>query len=68
LLVGIDIVDIARVKKAIVRTPRFLERLYTRQELDYCLQKANPYPSLAARLQPGGLLQAGRNLTRAEIS
>jgi holo-[acyl-carrier protein] synthase len=47
--VGIDIVDIARVKKAIVRTPRFLERLYTRQELDYCLQKANPYPSLAAR-------------------
>ncbi|MDD3895184.1 MAG: holo-ACP synthase, partial [Syntrophomonadaceae bacterium] len=31
------------------RTPRFLKRVFTRQEIDYCLSKKNPYPSLAAR-------------------
>lgn len=49
LLIGIDIIDIDRVKKAVERTPHFLERVFTRQELDYCLSKINPYPSLAAR-------------------
>lgn len=49
MLIGIDIIDIERVKEAIERTPRFLKRVFTRQELDYCLSKKNPYPSLAAR-------------------
>lgn len=49
LLIGIDIIDIERVKKAVERTPRFLVRVFTGQELDYCLNKKNPYPSLAAR-------------------
>jgi holo-[acyl-carrier protein] synthase len=49
LLIGIDIIDIERVKKAAERTPRFLKRVFTKQELDYCFSKKNPYPSLAAR-------------------
>ena len=47
--IGIDIVDIDRLKKVVERTPHFLERIYSQQELDYCFKKHNPYPSLAAR-------------------
>ncbi len=49
MLIGIDIVDIARIRDIVIRTPRFLQRIYTEQELDYCRRKADPYPSLAAR-------------------
>lgn len=49
MLIGIDIIDIERVKKVVCRTPRFLSRIYTGAELDYCLGKKNPYPSLAVR-------------------
>ena len=49
LLIGIDIIEIDRIRQAALRTPRFLERLYTSGELEYCRSKANPYPSLAAR-------------------
>jgi len=49
LLIGVDIVDIARLKQAAVRTPRFLKRVFTQQELDYCYSKKDPFPSLAAR-------------------
>lgn len=49
LLVGIDIVDIARLKRVLNRTPRFLERVFTQQEIEYCYRKVDPYPSLAAR-------------------
>jgi holo-[acyl-carrier-protein] synthase len=49
LLIGVDIVDIARIKQVINRTPRFLQRVFTVQELDYCFSKKDPYPSLAAR-------------------
>ena len=31
------------------RTPHFLNRVFGADELDYCLAKRNPYPSLAAR-------------------
>lgn len=49
VLIGIDIVDIARLRKVISRTPRFLERVFTDQEIAYCYRKKDPYPSLAAR-------------------
>lgn len=49
MLIGVDIIEIERVKKAVERTPRFLKRVFTSQEAEYCLQKANPYPSLAVR-------------------
>ena len=49
MLIGIDIIDIDRVKNVIKRTPRFLKRVYTPAELEYCMSKKNPYPSLAVR-------------------
>lgn len=49
MLVGVDIVEIKRIKDVVERTPRFLYRVFTEQELAYCFQKANPYPSLAVR-------------------
>lgn len=49
MLIGIDIIDIDRIKKSVERTPRFLERVFSREEIKYCLSKANPYPSLAVR-------------------
>lgn len=64
LLIGIDIVDIARLKKIIIRTPRFLQRVFTSQEIDYCFQKKDPYPSLAARY---AVREALRKLDRVFI-
>lgn len=49
MLIGIDIIDIDRVRNVVCRTPRFLKRVYTEAELNYCMSKKNPYPSLAAR-------------------
>lgn len=49
MLVGIDIIDIDRVATALQRTPHMLERVFSPAELDYCMAKKNPYPSLAAR-------------------
>lgn len=49
ILVGIDIIEIDRIKRAVERNPRFKQRLYTDGELAYCAGKGNPYPSLAAR-------------------
>ena len=49
MLIGIDIIDIARLRNVINRTPRFLERVFTQQEIEYCYRKKDPYPSLAAR-------------------
>ena len=49
MLVGIDIVDIVRIKTVINRTPSFLERIFTAQEIEYCYKNKDPFPSLAAR-------------------
>ena len=48
-MIGVDLVDIYRIQKAIERTPRFLERVFTPAEREYCQRKTNPYPSLAVR-------------------
>ncbi len=48
--VGTDIVSIERIKKAITKfKSRFQKRIFTVSEWDYCWNKKNPYPSLAAR-------------------
>ena len=47
---GIDMVEVSRVKKAINRWgERFLHRVFTLEERDYCQRKAFPEQSLAAR-------------------
>jgi holo-[acyl-carrier protein] synthase len=47
--VGIDLVDIDRLRRVASRSPRFLERVFTAQEIEYCYRKKDPFPSLAAR-------------------
>ncbi len=48
--IGIDIVDIKRFKGAIERWGEsFTHRLFTEDELEYCLKKKRPEEHLAAR-------------------
>lgn len=47
--IGIDIIDVERVQKIAEKNPRFLERIFTQKEIDYCSQKKNKYQHLAAR-------------------
>ncbi len=48
--VGTDIIEVARVQKAVERHgERFLCRIFTGGERAYCLQMRNPYPHLAVR-------------------
>jgi holo-[acyl-carrier protein] synthase len=47
---GVDLVEVARVERALAtHGERFLARVYTPGERVYCLAKARPGPSLAAR-------------------
>ena len=34
--IGIDIIEVRRVREVISRTPRFVERVYTKRERAYC--------------------------------
>lgn len=34
--IGIDIIEVARIREVLLRTPRFSERVFTRAERDYC--------------------------------
>ena len=47
--VGIDLIEIARVARALERHPRFVERVFTPTEREYCLSRANPAQHFAAR-------------------
>ncbi|HHP50689.1 MAG TPA: holo-[acyl-carrier-protein] synthase [Moorella mulderi] len=47
--IGIDIIEIARVERALKRHPRLLHRIFTLEEIDYCRKKKRPGASLAAR-------------------
>lgn len=45
--VGVDIVEIGRVRATMLRTPRFKERVFTAEERAYCESRANPWASYA---------------------
>ena len=48
--IGVDIEDIQRFSDLDFQKDRsFFEKVYTREELSYCLSKANPLQHLAAR-------------------
>jgi holo-[acyl-carrier protein] synthase len=49
--IGIDIIEIQRVKQAVGQfRDKFLNKVFTKREIDYCTQKkALKYPELAAR-------------------
>lgn len=47
---GTDIIEINRIKNTIGKTPSFLNRIYTKQEQEYCFdKKGGRFHSLAAR-------------------
>lgn len=48
--IGLDLVSIPRMRAITERwQDQFLTRLFTQAERDYCLRRATPYASLAAR-------------------
>jgi holo-[acyl-carrier protein] synthase len=47
--VGIDLIEIERVERALERRPRLAERLFTPGELAYARERARPGRHLAAR-------------------
>jgi holo-[acyl-carrier protein] synthase len=47
--VGIDLLEIERLERALGRRPRLAERLFTEHERDYAAARARPGQHLAAR-------------------
>ena len=48
--VGIDLVKISRMKAAVERWGRrFLEKIFTQNEISYCYERKEPYLSLSVR-------------------
>lgn len=47
--IGVDVVGIERMRRALTRTPRLRERLFTPQERADAERKGSPVASLAAR-------------------
>lgn len=47
--VGLDVVDVARFRQALERTPSMRQRLFTPGELDALAGRVDPVPGLAAR-------------------
>lgn len=47
--IGIDLVDVSRIERALDRRPRLADRLFTEQELRYAATRRRPARHLAAR-------------------
>jgi holo-[acyl-carrier protein] synthase len=47
--VGLDVIEIERVRRALARYPRFRERCFTAAERAYCDSRPNPAQHYAAR-------------------
>ncbi len=47
--IGIDFIEIERIKKACESNPRFIERIFTEKEREDCFKFNEPYEHLAVR-------------------
>jgi holo-[acyl-carrier protein] synthase len=48
--VGVDVVDVQRMKEMLVdQGERFVRKVFTESEIDYCERKPKPYEHFAAR-------------------
>lgn len=48
--VGVDVIEVERIREAVERFgERFLKRVFTSVELDYCFRMKDPYVHLAGR-------------------
>ena len=52
--VGVDLIEIERVRRALARYPRFRERCFTDAERAYCDSRPNPAQSYAGRFAVNG--------------
>ena len=48
-MIGLDLLEIDRLERALARRPRLAERLFTDAEREYASQRARPAQHLAAR-------------------
>ena len=64
--VGIDVIEIERIVRALERRPRFAERCFTEAEAAYCLSRAFPPQHFAARFAAKEAVgkALGRGMTR----
>ena len=46
---GVDLVEIGRIKALARRNPKFLTRVFSKAEIAYCKAKKNPWPHFAVR-------------------
>lgn len=46
---GVDVVEIARMRKICKRTPSFTDKMFSKAEIDYCNKKADPCVHFSAR-------------------
>ena len=69
--IGIDLIEIERVRRALQRYPRFRERCFTEAEQAYCDSRPNPAQSYAGRFAGkeavGKALGSGVRFTWREI-
>jgi holo-[acyl-carrier protein] synthase len=69
--VGVDLIEIARIERALERYPGFRQRCFTEAEQAYCDSKANPPQHYAARFAGkeavGKALGSGVRFTWREI-
>ena len=69
--VGVDLIEIERVRRALDKRPRFAERVFTKAERAYCFSRANPAQHFAARFAGkeavGKALGSGVRFTWREI-
>ncbi|MGH2714065.1 MAG: holo-ACP synthase [Thermoleophilaceae bacterium] len=61
--VGIDLLEVERLQRALERRPRLAERLFTDAERDYAATKARPVMHLAARFCAKEAVAKALNLT-----
>ena len=47
--VGVDIIEVERIKTIAEKNPRFLKRVFTETEIAYCSKMKNKHQHLAAR-------------------
>jgi len=47
--VGVDLIEISRVRRVMVSNPRFAEKIFTGKEIDYCRSKHKKEVHYAAR-------------------
>lgn len=47
--IGVDFIEVERIKKLAEKKSRFVKRVFTEREIDYCEKKANKHQHFAAR-------------------